>query len=118
MDPLDVIDAFYDACFAGDIERALSHCSVDAQWHAVTPGPGFAGSYPIRQYVSEILPRSITEMENFNIESVERDVIDELVVSRVRTSHGSGVMVFRVAADQLTDIWGVNSKGRESVGWF
>ena len=59
----------------------------------------------MREYVTEILPRATAGMDGYAIESVERDVIDELVVARIRSSHGSGVMVFRVAEGLLTDIW-------------
>lgn len=113
----DVIDSMYEAVFAGDVETALSLCASDAEYHAVTPGPS-SGIYPIRTYLSEILPAGISQMNDYAVTSVERDSIDELVVSRVRSTHGSGVMVFRVCDGKIRDIWAINSKGRESAANF
>ena len=45
-------------------------------------------------------------------------MFDELVVTKFRSTHGSGVMVFRVSNEKLTDIWVINSKGRDAVGAF
>jgi hypothetical protein len=116
-DPEAVIDAMYAAYFAGDIEGAVAHCSQDAQWHGVTPAPT-SGTHPIRTYLTQLLPDALGEMPGYAIESVERDVIDDLVISRLRATHGSGVMVFRVVDDLITDIWVINSKGRDTDSFF
>jgi hypothetical protein len=39
-------------------------------------------------------------------------------VSRLRTTAGSGVMVFRVVDRKVTDVWVINSKGRDSNSYF
>lgn len=45
-------------------------------------------------------------------------MIDDLVVSRIRSSHGSGVMVFRVVDDKVAEIWVINGLGRDTTGFF
>jgi ketosteroid isomerase-like protein len=107
-----VVDAMYAAYFAGDIEGALEHCHEDAEWHGITPAP-IAGTHSIRTYLSELLPGAIEGMTDYAILSVDRDSIDDLITSRVRSTHGSGVMVFRVVDEKISDIWVINSKGRD-----
>lgn len=72
----------------------------------------------MRDYLGRILPEATGQVSAYEIETLERDVFDELVVARIRTSLGSGVMVFRVVDGELTDVWAVNSKGREATGPF
>lgn len=110
----DVVDRMYGAFFAGDVDGALACCTADAQWHAVTPGTPWSGSHGIRQYFTEILPGAMRDLDGYAVERVERDVIGELVVSRLWSSYGSGVMVFRVVDDKVSDIWVINSKGRDA----
>jgi ketosteroid isomerase-like protein len=95
QEQLDVIDAMYAAVFAGDVDRALTLCTPDAQWHGVTPAP-VCGDHTMRSYLLEILPGAIASMPDYAVLAVERDTIDDLVISRLRTTEGSGVMVFRV----------------------
>ena len=117
-DPETVVDRVYGATFAGDLEQALMYCSADAQWHAVTPGTPWTGSHPMREYLGRILLEATGNVDEYEIETLERDVFDELVDARLRTTLGSGVMLFRVVEGRLTDVWAVNSKGREATGPF
>lgn len=111
-----VVDAMYAAIFSGDVEGALSWCHPDAMWHGLTSAP-IGGDLEMREYINK-LPDGISSMRDYALESVERDVIDGLVVSRVRSTHGSGVMVFRVADGLISDIWVISSKGRDSAEPF
>lgn len=117
-DPETVVDLVYTAAFNGDVEQALTYCSKDAQWHAVTPGTPWTGSHAMRDYLTRILPEATQQANDYRIEALERDVFDDLVVARIRTTLGSGVMVFRVVNAELTDIWAMNSKGRDATGPF
>ena len=113
----EVIDAMYTALFAGDVDGALRHCADDAQFHAATP-VSMRGDHPMGTYLTELFPQTVAEMQDYAVLNLERDEIDDLVVSRVRSTHGSGVMVFRVADGKVTDIWSINSRGREAIGYF
>jgi ketosteroid isomerase-like protein len=113
----EVIDAMYAAVFAGDVEGALAYCSDDAVWHGVTPAP-VTGDVAMRRYLGELLPDAIGTMAGYTVTSMERDTIDELVVVRLRSTHGSGVMVFRVADELIRDICVINSQGRDTPGYF
>ena len=116
----EVVDGFYAAVFARDVDGALAHCSDDAMYHPlVSPTvalPGWRwgeGSLPIRTYVAEVLPEFLDDAsDSYGITSMDRDVHDGLVVSRLRTTLGSGVMVFRVERGKLTDVWVMSAKGR------
>jgi hypothetical protein len=57
-------------------------------------------------------------MTGYFIEAVHRDEVDDLVVTRLRSSHGSGVTVFRVVEDAITDIWSINAAGRDATQPF
>lgn len=113
----DVIDAMYEALFAGDIDAALSKCAPDALWHGVTPAP-VSGSHPMRTYLERILPEAIEAMTGWAMLEVQRDTFDELVVARMRTTHGAGLMIFRVADGSITDIWVINNQGRNARLFF
>ena len=118
MTPEEVVDAFYAAAFAGDGDAALALTAPDGQYHpfgAIEDEPIWRwgpGPLPLRVYATEILPDFAEAVTDYAITSVERDTLDGLVVSRMRTSLGSGVMVFRVEDEKLTDIWVVPSRGR------
>lgn len=116
------IDQIYEAVFSGDLPSALAKCAPDAQYHVVTPLGGewdrYTGSHPVARYFEEILPAAIATMEDYRVDVVGRDTLDDLVVSRLRSSHGSGVMVFRVTDAGLTDIWAIHGQGREATGPF
>jgi ketosteroid isomerase-like protein len=118
----DVVTAAYDAYFAGDPDRALSHCTPDAKWHPLNTDrmdglPDWwtwgTGSQPLERYFREILPAAAANMDGYAVTDMQSDTIDRLVITRVRSTHGSGVMVFRVDADKLTDIWVMS--GTDSV---
>lgn len=117
MTPEEVVDAFYAALFAGDHEAALSHCTADAMFHPqVTSGqtlpPALSeGSIPVRRYVTE-LATFMSTAQDYAVTSMERDTVDTLLVSRLRTTLGSGVMVFRVDGDKLAHIWVISSRAQ------
>lgn len=112
-----VIDSMYAAYFAGDVDGAIAHCAPGAMFHCVTPAP-IHGDLSMRDYFTTFLPNAIEEMADYNILSVEREVLDELVVSRLRSTHGSGLMVFRVVDSKVSDLWVINTNGRETTGYF
>ena len=115
-----LIDEVYEAVFGGDLPAALARCASDAQYHVVTPLGGewdrYTGSHPVARYFEEILPAAIASMQDYSVEVVGRDTLDDLVVARMRSTHGSGVMVFRVTDARLTDIWAIHGQGREATG--
>ena len=120
MTPEEVVDAFYAALFAGDHEAALSHCTPDALYHPeITPGQILPpvwqwaeGPIPVRVYVTEIMAGFMTTAQDYAVTTMERDTVDTLLVSRLRTTLGSGVMVFRVDDDKLAHIWVISSKAQ------
>ena len=93
-DIYETVERFDDVYRAGDIEGALALCSADAQWHAVTPGTRWSGSHPIREYLTVILP-GVADMDGYAVESWETEVLDELVIAKLPSTHGWGLMVFR-----------------------
>ena len=120
MTPEEVVDAFYAALFAGDHEAALSHCTPDAVYHSqITPGqtlpPAWRwgeGPIPVRVYLTEIMAEFMATAQDYAITSMERDTVDTLLVSRLRTTLGSGVMIFRVDGDKLAHIWVIRSRAQ------
>lgn len=121
MDPEELVDAVYAAAWAGDVEGALALCAPEGEWHPIAGlgdmdhplwrwGPG---SQSLRTYFAEILPVASEFMEGYAVLSVEREVIGDLVVSRLRSTHGYGVMVFRIAGGQLTDIYVISGASRD-----
>ncbi len=115
-----MVDAAYTAYFGGDTEGAIRHCADDAMWHAVTPVPDdeWSGSHPIRRYWEEILPGTVARMPGYRFDDQMRHGRPPFVVTHLRSSHGAGIMVFRVIADKITDIWVMNAEGRQSTGYF
>ena len=77
-----------------------------------------SGPQPLRTYFSEILPAAAEVMEGYAVLSVERDVVEDLVVSRIRSTHGHGVLVFRTADDRLTDVYVISGASREQFRPF
>jgi hypothetical protein len=118
MTPEEVVDAAYAGFMSGNPEAGLAHCSEDAQWHPVTPLPGYDHSLPLREYFGEFLTTWLQERPDYSFEIVQRITNDDLVISAMRSNLGSGVMVFRVKDDKLTDIWAINNEGRGSTDAF
>ncbi|MEY2398556.1 MAG: hypothetical protein QOJ00_1730 [Actinomycetota bacterium] len=118
MTPEEVVDAAFAGFITGDPSAGLAHCAADARWHPVTPGAGYAESLPVARYFSEALPMWLGKHADYSFEVVERSTFDDLVISKVRSNIGSGVMVSRVKDDKLTDIWSINNNGRDSVDGF
>jgi hypothetical protein len=124
MTPEEVVDAFYAGVFTGDHEAALSHCAADAVYHPLLAVGQSVPDWqwgdpplPLRTYVTEILPEfaaSERAGQDYALTSIERDTIDTLVVSRLRTTLGSGVMIFRVEDEKLTNIWVISAAPRGS----
>ncbi|MDP1794900.1 MAG: nuclear transport factor 2 family protein [Acidimicrobiales bacterium] len=102
----------------GDPASGLAHCAPDAVWHPVTPLPGVMDALPVAQYFGELLPGWLQEYPDYTFEVVERSTFGDLVISKIRSNIGSGVMVFRVKDDKLTDIWALNNDGRDSTNGF
>ena len=118
MSKADVVDAMYTAAFSGDVDGALAHCAPDAEYSIVTPGPA-SGKHSMRTYFTEILPTAIAEMgPTYEVTRMDRDEIGDLVVARVTTTHGKGVLVYRVVDNVVTDFWVINALGRETTAWF
>ena len=118
MTPEEVVDAAYAGFMTGDPAAGLAHCSDDARWHPVTPLPGYDRSLPVREYFGDFLTTWLQERPDYTFEIVQRSTIDNLVISMMRSNLGSGVMVFRVKDDKLTDIWAINNEGREATDAF
>jgi hypothetical protein len=118
MTPEEVVDAAYAGFMTGDPAAGLAHCSDDAQWHPVTTLPGYDHSLPVREYFSDALTSWLQERPDYQFEVAQRLTFNDLVVSMIRSNVGSGVMVFRVKDDKLTDIWAINNNGRESTEGF
>lgn len=123
MTPDEVVDAFYAGIFAGNHEAALAHCAPDALYHPLLAvGQSVAdwrwgeGPLPVGIYVTEIMREFMASdrAQGYALTSMERDTVDTLVVSRLRTTLGAGVMVFRVEEDKLTNIWVLSSAPRGS----
>jgi len=118
MTPEEVVDAAYAGFRTGDPSAGLAHCADDARWHPVTPGTGYDEGLPVSQYFGEALVSWMGKYPDYSLEVVERSTFDDLVISKIRSSVGSGVMVFRVRDDKLADIWMINNNGSDSVDGF
>ena len=114
MSNVDVVDAVYAGVFSGTPEDGLAHCAPGAQWHPMDLAT--IGSVPewwrwgegrqsLETYLTEILPAAAQHMDGYAVTQMDRDTIGDLVVTRVRSTHGAGVMLFRVVRGKLCDIW-------------
>ena len=111
------VDAMYAALFSGDIDGALACCTDDAEYHIVTPGPS-SGDHQMRTYLADIWPQAMSAMSDYQLTEIVRDTYAGLVVARMTTSHGAGVMLYRVVNGKVSDIWVINALGRGTTGFF
>lgn len=66
----------------------------------------------VRVYLTEIMAEFMATAQDYAITSTESDTVDTLLVSRLRTTLGSGGMVFRVDGDKLAHIWVISSRAQ------
>jgi hypothetical protein len=111
------VDSMYAALFSGDIDGALACCTDDAEYHIVTPGPA-SGDHPMRRYLTDIWPQAMSEMAGYQLTEMVRDTYAGLVVARLKSSHGAGVMLYRVVDGKVSDIWVINALGRDTASFF
>lgn len=109
-----VVDAVYAAAFSGTPADGLAHCAPGARWHPMntatfTSRPEWwswgDGSQTLETYLTEILPTFAQHSDGYAVKQMDRDTIGDLVVTRVHSTLGAGVMLFRVVDGKLRDIW-------------
>lgn len=114
-----LVERAYVTFLAGrDVDAALEFFTDDAEWHPVTPHPTRGSSIPIRLYWQD-------SGEFLDGDGGEWQVLDQrvhehgpFVLSYVRSSHGEGLMVYRIVDRKIADIWAINADGRAATGVF
>lgn len=103
-----------------DVDAVLRYFTDGAQWHAVTPTPlrSKFTSISIREYWQESSTLLDNDMRGWAPHEVNSHAHGPFVINHARTSHGEGLMIYRVVDGLIADIWSINALGPDTPGVF
>lgn len=101
-----------------DVDAVLPYFTDDAEWHPVTPTPGRSTSIPVRDYWLDAGDFLDGLGSDWIVHEQNVHSHGPFVITHVRSTHGEGVMVYRIVDGKISDIWAINALGRTEPGYF
>jgi hypothetical protein len=119
--PQEIVRRAYDEFMRHrDVDAVLRYFREGAQWHAVTPTPfrERSTSISVREYWEESNRILDNDMRGWTPHEVNAHAHGPFVINHVRSSHGEGLMIYRVVDGLIADIWAINALGPDTPGVF